>query len=74
MGSLLTMPVIHELFTQHRMECKARDVGRYCEEMVQEFYTFYVATLRSLLERRAALAKHTLLEYIRFRGKLVEIS
>ena len=45
-GSLPTMPEIHNLFTRHRLEWTARPLGRYSEEMVQEFYASYVATLR----------------------------
>ena len=44
-GSLPTMTAIHELITRHRLEWTARDVGRYSEEMVREFYACYVATL-----------------------------
>ena len=43
--SLPSMPEIHNLFTRHRLEWTARPLGRYSEEMVQEFYAFYVATL-----------------------------
>lgn len=32
--SLPIVPAIHELFTQHRLEGTARDVGHYTEEMV----------------------------------------
>ena len=53
-GSLPTMPEIHNLFTRHRLECTARPLGRYSEEMVRKFYASYVATLRSQIDRRAA--------------------
>ena len=33
-GSLLTMPEIHNLFTRHHLEWTARPFGRYSEEMV----------------------------------------
>ena len=56
-GSLPTMSEIHNLFTRHRLEWKARPLGRYSEEMVREFYASYVATLRSQIDRRAAPAK-----------------
>ncbi|TMX03693.1 hypothetical protein EJD97_014822 [Solanum chilense] len=69
-----TMPAIHEIFTRHRLEWKARDVGRYSEEMVREIYALYVATLRSQLDWRAAPAKHAPLDYVRVRGKRVDIS
>ena len=48
---------IHNLFTRHRLEWKARQLGRCNEEMVREFYASYVATLRSQIDRRAAPAK-----------------
>ena len=51
------MPEIHNLFTRHRLEWTTRPLGRYSEEMVRELYVFYVATLRSQIDRRAAPAK-----------------
>ena len=42
MASLPTMTSIHELFTRNWLELMARDVGRYSEEMVREFYASYV--------------------------------
>ena len=45
MGSLPTMPAINEIFTKHRLDYTIRDVGHYSEEMVQELYASYVATL-----------------------------
>ena len=56
-GSLPTMADIHNLFTRHRLEWTARSLGRYIEELVQEFYASYVATLRSQIDRRDAPAK-----------------
>ena len=50
-GSLQTIPEIHNLFTRHRLEWTARPLGRYSEEMVREFYASYVATLRSQINR-----------------------
>ena len=44
-GSLPTMPEIHNLFIRHRLEWIARLLGRYSEELVKEFYGSYVATL-----------------------------
>ena len=58
------MPEIHNLFTRHRLEWTARPLGRYIEEMVREFYASYVATLRSQIDRRAALAKQAPLEQV----------
>ena len=55
--SLPTMPNIHNLFTRHRLEWTTRSLGHYSEELVREFYTSYVATLRSKIDRRAAPAK-----------------
>ena len=51
-----------------------RDVGRYNEEMVQEFYASYVVTLRSQLDRRATPTKHDPLDYVQIRIKVVDIS
>ena len=56
-GSLPTMPQIHNLFTRHRMEWTAHPLGRYSEELVREFYASYVATLRSQIDRWAAPTK-----------------
>ena len=74
MGSLPTMPKIYALFTRKRLEWMARDVGRYSEELVREFDTSYVATLPSYIDRQAATTKQAPLEYIRDRGKRVDIS
>ena len=49
-------------------------MGRYSEEVVQEFYASYVATLRSQIDRRAAPAKQAPLEQVRVRGVQVNIS
>ena len=68
------MPQIHNLFTRHHIEGIARPLGRYCEEMVREFYASYVATLRSQIDRRAAPAKQAPLEQVRVRGVQVDIS
>ena len=73
-GSLPTMPEIHNLFTRHRLEWTARPLGRYSEEMVREFYTSYVGTLLSHIDRRAAPAKQALLEQVQVRGVQVDIS
>ena len=63
------MAVIHDLFTHHRLEWMARTLGRYREEMVQEFYASYVMTLRASLDSRINPAKHAPLEHVRVRGK-----
>ena len=68
------MPEIHYLFTRHRLEWTGHPLGRYSEELVREFYTSYVATLQSHIDRWAALAKKALLEQVRVRGVLVDIS
>ena len=70
-GSLPTMPEIHILFTRYRLECTARPLGRYSEELVREFY---VATLQSQINRRAAPSKQAPLEQVRVRGVPVDIS
>ena len=64
---LPTMPNIHTLFTRHRLEWIAHVVGRYCEEMVRDFYASYVVTLRSQRYRRVSPAKQTPLEHVRVR-------
>ena len=56
-GSLHTIPTIHDFFTRHQLEWMAMSVGRYNEELVQEFYASYVATLRGSLDRRSNPAK-----------------
>ena len=73
-GILPTMPDIHNLFTRYRPEWTARFLGRYSEELVQEFYASYVATLRSRIDKRASPAKQALHEHIRVRGIQVDIS
>uniref|UniRef100_M1DJI3 Integrase core domain containing protein n=1 Tax=Solanum tuberosum TaxID=4113 RepID=M1DJI3_SOLTU len=45
-GSLHTVPDIHRLFNFHKCDWMARDPGTYSEEIVQEFYALYAATLR----------------------------
>lgn len=42
--------------------------------MVQEFYASYVVTVQSQLDRSSNPAKHTPLQYVRVRGKWVDIS
>ena len=49
-------------------------MGRYSEELVQEFYASYVDTLRSQIDRPAAPAKPAPLEHVRERGIQVDIS
>ena len=68
------MQQIHNLFTRHRLEWKARPLGQYNEEIVREFYASYVATLQSQIDRRAAPAKQAPLEQVRVRGVQVDIS
>ena len=68
------MPAIHALFTRHRLEWMARDVGRYSEELVREFYASYAATLRTQIDRRATPAKQATLDHIQVRSKRVYIS
>ena len=73
-GNLPTMLEIHNLFTRHRLEWTARPLGCYSEEMIQQFYASYVATLRSQIDRRAAPAKQAPLEQVPVRGVQVDIS
>ena len=68
------MSEIQNPFTRHRLEWTARPLGCYTEEMVREFYTFYVANLRSQIDRRAAPTKQAPLEQVRVRGVQVDIS
>ena len=60
-GSLLTIQAIHAIFARHRLEWTAWNVGRYSEEMVQEFYATYVVTLRSQMDTRCNPTKNTAL-------------
>ena len=55
-----------------RLDCSS--FCRYSEELVREFYTSYVATLRSHIYRRAASTKQVPLDLIRVCGKQVDIS
>ena len=68
------MPDIHTLFSRHRLEWIARSFGHYSEELVREFYAYYVATVRSQIDRRDALAKQDPLENVTVRGIQVDIS
>ena len=52
-ANLHTVYAIHDLFTRHQLEWIARCGGRYIEELVQEFYTSYVATLKASLDRKS---------------------
>ena len=56
------------------MEWTTHSLGRYSEELVREFYAFYMATLRSQIDRRVAPAKQAPLEHVRVRGIQVDIS
>ena len=59
---------------RHRLEWTARSLGRYSEELVREFYTSYVATRRSNIDRRATPIKQALLENVRVCCIQVDIS
>ena len=74
MGSLPTMPEIHNLFTRHWLEWITRSLGRYSDELVCEFYASYVDTLRSYIDRQATPGKKAPLEHVRVRGIQVDIS
>uniref|UniRef100_M1DZG9 Integrase core domain containing protein n=1 Tax=Solanum tuberosum TaxID=4113 RepID=M1DZG9_SOLTU len=52
-GSLHTVPEIHRLFNLHKCDWMARDPGTYSEEIVQEFYALYAATLRGSITKRS---------------------
>lgn len=73
-GSVPMLPEIHNLFTIHRLKWTACPLGRYSEELVRQFYAFYVATLRSQIDMRAAPAKQDLLEQVRIHGIQDDIS
>lgn len=51
--TLHTIPEVHLLFTLHKLERMARDLGTYNEEIVTKFYASYVDTLRGFIYRRA---------------------
>lgn len=57
-GSQNAVPEVHGLFTRHRLEWMGKCVGSYSEEIVQEFYTSYVVTLRYNFDRQAKPSKH----------------
>ena len=52
----------------------ARSVGLYSEELVRDFYAYYVATLRGSLDRRYNPIKQAPLTYLQVRGCRVDIS
>ena len=58
------MPASHDILTRHWLEWTARNVDRYSEEMVRQFYASNVATFRSQLDRQATPAKQAPLEYV----------
>uniref|UniRef100_M1DXJ6 Integrase core domain containing protein n=1 Tax=Solanum tuberosum TaxID=4113 RepID=M1DXJ6_SOLTU len=51
--SLHTVPDIHQLFNFHKCDWMVRDPGTYSEEIVQEFYALYAATLRGSITKRS---------------------
>ena len=61
MGSLHTLPTVHDLLTRHRIEWMARSMGSYSEEIMREFYPSYVETLKGTSDRRSNPNKHILL-------------
>ena len=73
-GSLYTVHAVHDLFTRHRLELMARSVGPYSEEIVQDFYASYVATLCGALDKKLNSAKHDPLKKFMVKGCRVDIS
>ena len=55
--SLHTVPDVHNLFTCHKLELMARNLGSYSEEIVRELYVPYVETLRGVSDMRSKLVK-----------------
>uniref|UniRef100_M1DBL8 Integrase core domain containing protein n=1 Tax=Solanum tuberosum TaxID=4113 RepID=M1DBL8_SOLTU len=53
MRSLHTIPDIHQLFQLHKCDWMARIFGTYIEEIVQEFYASYAATLHDSIDKRS---------------------
>ena len=73
-GSLYTVPEIHRLFNFHKCDWMARDPGTYSEEMVQEFYASYAATLRGSITKRLNPLAQDPLASTMVRGCPVDIS
>lgn len=63
MGRLHTVLEVHLLFNKHKFEWVARSLGSYSEEIVREFYTSYVVTLRGSFDRRVRPTKQDSLTY-----------
>lgn len=72
--SLHTVLDVHKLFTRYCLKWIARILGTYSEEIVQEFYAFYVETLRGSLDRQVKVAKQDPLTTVLVRGCRVDIS
>uniref|UniRef100_M1DI70 Integrase core domain containing protein n=1 Tax=Solanum tuberosum TaxID=4113 RepID=M1DI70_SOLTU len=59
---------------RHKCEWMARDPGTYSEEIVQEFYASYAATLRGRIHKNAKLAAQDPLTSTMVRGISVNLS
>ena len=44
-GSLHTVPLVHDFFTRNQLERMARRCGSYSEDIAREFYASYVASI-----------------------------
>uniref|UniRef100_M1DZW0 Integrase core domain containing protein n=1 Tax=Solanum tuberosum TaxID=4113 RepID=M1DZW0_SOLTU len=52
-GSLHTVPDIHQLFNLHKCDWMTRDPGTYSEDIVQEFYASYAANLHGSISKQS---------------------
>ncbi|KAG5581491.1 hypothetical protein H5410_052118 [Solanum commersonii] len=73
-GSLHTILEIHWLFNLHKCDWMARDPGTYSEEIVQEFYASYAATLRGSISKWSKPLVQDPLTSTMFRDCPVDIS
>ncbi|KAG5631584.1 hypothetical protein H5410_003301 [Solanum commersonii] len=74
MGSLYAVRDINRLFNLHKCDWMAQDPGTYSEEIVREFYAFYVATLRGSISKRSKPLAQDPLTSTLVRGSPVDIS
>ena len=67
-------PEVHISFNLHKFEWMVRDFDAFSEEIIQEFYVSYVATLRGSLDRWARPTKQDPLTSTLVWGCRVDIS
>lgn len=73
-GSLLSISNAQDLFSRHLLERITTNVWRYNEEVVRVFYSSYMVTHQSSIDRRSYPAKPTPLSHDRVCSHGVDIS